>query len=221
MPSLTTRILTPNLCEIDYLRPDPEALCVQDAHEVLTRATRFGSQLGVTLAEHLSLVLLLSYGRRIDQRRGDVLAVRAYAAAHDLHEYITMDVPKPLKNALPEYVERVEVPWEECVLRSLDLYPVPPDVVAAVKILDSAAVSIEALVWSDHHRDLIAHGGRSAYLEHYFVHHGEPSAWDIAAGQAVRRGGPEQAWTRINNLLDLDGKWRPGASRVRFDGIPS
>ena len=86
----------------DYLNPLPETVTIEDIAKGLSNNCRFGGQCPVfySVAEHS---VLMSYC---------VSKENSYdALMHDAAEAFIMDMPKPLKNILPDYQiveERVE-----------------------------------------------------------------------------------------------------------------
>mgnify|MGYP001600638708 CR=1 FL=1 len=104
--------------EVWFLEPERTLVRLQDLRKPLATQRRYGGGYDVTVLAHLALCTALSS----DSSR----LHRAYAAAHDLHEAIVIDVPSSLKPLLPDYRE-IEDAWAAHVHRSVGLaWPLLP-----------------------------------------------------------------------------------------------
>ena len=83
--------------KFDLLNPDPASICIEDIARSLSHQNRYG---GHGLADYYSVAehsLLLADWPELPAKD------RPWALLHDATEAYLVDVPKPVKNLLPEY----------------------------------------------------------------------------------------------------------------------
>lgn len=116
---LSSSILTSTGKWFDILKPDPSLIDVQDIAGALSKLCRFGghSKQFYSVAEHSILAAEL-----MSQRYGNNQVLMRWALLHDASEAYVVDIPRPAKRQLAEYMsienviqnaiaERFGLPW--------------------------------------------------------------------------------------------------------------
>ncbi len=126
----------------DVMRPEDAAILQEDLIAGL-RQYRYNAQIPVQLIDHLLSCVLIG---RINGADPEMCA---YLGCHDLHEAIIGDVIYGVKVAVPEFAERVEIPWERRVHHVMGLrLPDPGSYAArAVKAVDLRCLVAEMKVF--------------------------------------------------------------------------
>ena len=173
--------------EVWFLEPERTLVRLQDLRKPLATQRRYGGGYDVTVLAHLALCTALSS----DSSR----LHRAYAAAHDLHEAIVIDVPSSLKPLLPDYRE-IEDAWAAHVHRSVGLpWPLLPGAEHHVQRIDVLAGLIEMTqVGHPSVRVQSERMGREATMEEnetwgWWYTASEDEQWELVS-EAVRRAEP-------------------------------
>lgn len=148
-PTMAPR--TPSGSPYSYSQP-PATLAELQAlqlPELLARVPRWGGQ-GSSVLRHTVLTMRLAV--ELADRAGQPhQELRRYAAAHDLHEGVVLDIPRPLKALLPDY-QALEARWEAAVHRALGLdWPRPPGVATLLERAHAEATVLE--MWLIDHPD--------------------------------------------------------------------
>lgn len=93
-----TEIITFTGHYIDLLDPDPSRICIEDIAHALSNLCRFAGHTNhfYSVAQHS---INLAHGPYVP----DIYALEALL--HDASEAYLVDIPRPLKNLLPEYVK--------------------------------------------------------------------------------------------------------------------
>lgn len=108
----TTKILTRNGQDIDFLDPGKTRIDWEDIAFALPRIFRYGGHQDTTLLDHLAFCTMYA--------RYECPAVTRYAAAHDVHEVYTGDWSPALKELIPDLRE-IEELWAAHTHLSLNL----------------------------------------------------------------------------------------------------
>ena len=127
---------------IDVLRPENTPIDHADIYRGLLHQRRYAGHTWkpISILDHLTLCVSLA--RRLKYSKKRV----ALCAIHDMHEAYVLDLPAGLKDALPEYKERIENPWEARVHRALGHdWPLDDLDAAAVKTVDRMALAVEVV----------------------------------------------------------------------------
>ncbi len=122
MPS---RILTSTGIRFDVLKPDPNAIHLEDIAHALSHLCRFGGHCRsfYSVAEHSTLV-----AKAVRVRHEDDLGLARWALLHDASEAYVVDVPRPAKRQLPQYQE-MEDAIQQAVAKRFNLpWPMPEEV---------------------------------------------------------------------------------------------
>jgi len=116
---------------LDFLNPDPDAIDIRDIAHALALTNRYGGHTAqpYSVAQHCVLCSIVA-------PRG----LELQALMHDAQEAYTGDVPKPLKNVLPDYRD-VEDRIERVVRKKFGL---PKRFDPRVKAVDSRMLVTEA-----------------------------------------------------------------------------
>lgn len=121
---------------LDLLNPQPEQIHIDDIARGLSHVNRFSGQTGhpYSVAQHSQLVMmLLKYA-------GHPVEVQLQGLLHDATEAYLADVPKPLKDLLPQYQE-IEARLNAVIMAKFGL---DAELHPAVKEMDLRAVRGEA-----------------------------------------------------------------------------
>ena len=127
---------------IDVLRPEDTPIDHADIYRGLLHQRRYAGHTWkpISILDHLTLCV--SIARRLDYSKQRI----ALCAAHDMHEAYVLDLPAGLKDALPEYKERIENPWEAHVHHALGYdWPLDDLDAVAVKVVDRMALAVEVV----------------------------------------------------------------------------
>lgn len=118
----------------------PEQVNIEDIVRATSKLCRFGghSRRFYSVAAHQFLVCRLA---QVDHPRTSLVA--RCALLHDAAEAYVVDMPKPLKDRLPDY-EAAEARAHAAICTALDLPPPSDPIWAQVKTYDVHAVHIEA-----------------------------------------------------------------------------
>lgn len=122
---MTSSILTYSGKLFDVLKPDPDLIDLVDIAAALSKLCRFGGHCRhfYSVAEHSVLASDL-----IQQSYPDDNALAKWALLHDASEAYMVDIPRPVKRQLKEYV-RLEDAIQETIARRFDLpWPMPKEV---------------------------------------------------------------------------------------------
>jgi hypothetical protein len=81
---------------VNILEPTPDMICIEDIAHSLANQSRFGGHLSqfYTVAQHCLNCVYLIEGDR---------SLKFQALLHDASEAYLLDMPKPIKNLLPDY----------------------------------------------------------------------------------------------------------------------
>lgn len=95
-------ILTSTGKWFDILRPDPSLIDLHDIASALSKLCRFGGhcQQFYSVAEHSILA-----AKMMRQRNGGNPALIRWALLHDASEAYVVDIPRPAKRQLTEYMK--------------------------------------------------------------------------------------------------------------------
>ncbi len=86
---------------IDFLNPDPDEIELADIAFGLSNEPRWGAQVrDYSVAQHSVLVAVIAITQI--PATTDPRPVVRHALMHDAHEFISKDVPSPLKSLMPE-----------------------------------------------------------------------------------------------------------------------
>ena len=118
--------------------PQPEDIYIEDIAHALSLQCRFGGHCEsfYSVAQHsytVSNLLPQEY--------------KLWGLLHDAAEAYYMDIPRPIKPLLPEYL-RLEKLCEQTIAKTFDLpYPIPP----IVKYVDSVLLKLEHQIFIKNH----------------------------------------------------------------------
>lgn len=124
-PSLATR--SGKL--ISLFDPNPDHFTLQDIAWGLARAMRFAGQIDMTVAQHSVNVRLV-----VETLGGDRAAQKA-ALFHDASEFLISDIPRPLKQLLPQYYEVEDKVMQAIAIKFDFQWPLPPVVKKADEMM--------------------------------------------------------------------------------------
>ena len=181
--------------EVWFAQPERTALVLrEDFGPTLARMYRYGAALGnVTVLDHLALGVALVDVLCTPALDEDLATLRAYFAAHDLHEAIVIEVPSPLKALLPEYQE-IEDLWEAHTHRSIGLgWPRHPDIARIVGFLDRRASAVEMVA--------MAHPNRHKQFE---IAGGPPEPVEMDCWRKVYDCTPVERWERVVAAIEQE-----------------
>jgi len=122
---VSSSILTSTGKWFDILKPDPSLIDLQDIASALSKLCRFGGHCRqfYSVAEHSILASDL-----MRQRYGNNLTLIRWALLHDASEAYVVDIPRPAKCQLTEYI-RIEDGIQRAVAERFDLpWPMPEEV---------------------------------------------------------------------------------------------
>lgn len=154
---------------LDYQNPEAIVVCERDMR-TLSLQRRYTAHLDVTVLQHLMIGRVVARNIYPGDRR-----LHAAWLLHDGHECYFPDIPKPLKNLIPEFfeVEKRFERWFHEAFFSIDLLE-DTEIQAKIKEIDSMCVPLEAQIRS------------SFMLEHYEFHH--PVRLDSELSEALIKG---------------------------------
>ncbi len=122
---MTSSILTSTGKWFDILKPSPSIIELQDIASALSKLCRFGGHCSqfYSVAEHSILAAEL-----MRQRYGDNQTLLRWALLHDASEAYVVDIPRPAKRQLGDYV-RIEEAIQCAVAERFCLpWPMPKEV---------------------------------------------------------------------------------------------
>ena len=122
---MTSSILTYTGKWFDVLKPDPELIDLRDIAAALSKLCRFGGHCRqfYSVAEH-SLIA----SQWMSQRTNGDSTLSAWALLHDASEAYMVDIPRPVKRQLQEYV-RLEDAIQEAIAERFSFpWPMPKEV---------------------------------------------------------------------------------------------
>jgi hypothetical protein len=127
-----------NLWIADVSHPLPHEIDIDHMHLRLETDRRFsGNPRAYTIAAHQELVAKLAFNA------GEADEVVEWALYHDCHEFITGDIPTPIKRLLGERVQMIEVAWDRAIAGALGVAYPTDKTRGRVSIYDKQAASIE------------------------------------------------------------------------------
>lgn len=111
---------------------------ILDIAHALSRVSRYGGHLEMsyTVAMHSIGCFMLAEGLGLSK------IVQLYSLVHDFSEGYVIDLPKPLKNMLPQYVE-IEDRVMETIIDKLNLPPITEEEWELVKKIDNTMLYLE------------------------------------------------------------------------------
>lgn len=122
---MSSSILTSTGKWFDILRPDPSLIDLCDIASALSKLCRFGGHCRqfYSVAEHSILA-----AEMMRQRNGNNPALIRWALLHDASEAYVVDIPRPAKCQLTEYM-KIEDAIQRAVAERFDLpWPMPQEV---------------------------------------------------------------------------------------------
>ncbi len=122
---MSSSILTSTGKWFDILKPEPLLIDLCDIASALSKLCRFGGHCKqfYSVAEHSILASEL-----MSQRYGNNLTLIRWALLHDASEAYVVDIPRPAKRQLTEYI-RIEDAIQRAVAERFDLpWPMPEEV---------------------------------------------------------------------------------------------
>lgn len=122
---MSSSILTSTGKWFDVLKPDPSQIDLQDIASALSKLCRFGGHCRefYSVAEHSILTAEL-----MRQHRSSDLTLIRWALLHDASEAYVVDIPRPAKRQLTEYI-RIEDAIQRAIAERFDLpWPMPEEV---------------------------------------------------------------------------------------------
>lgn len=122
---MTSSILTSTGKWFDVLKPDPSQIDLQDIASALSKLCRFGGHCRkfYSVAEHSILTAELMR----QHRSSDLMLIR-WALLHDASEAYVVDIPRPAKRQLSEYI-KIEDAIQRAIAERFDLpWPMPEEV---------------------------------------------------------------------------------------------
>lgn len=133
---MSSSILTSTGRWFDILKPDPSLIDLRDIAGALSKLCRFGGHCKqfYSVAEHSILT-----AEMMRQKNRDDLALIRWALLHDASEAYVVDIPRPAKRQLAEYM-RIEDVIQQAVAERFNLpWPMPQE----VHEVDHAILSLE------------------------------------------------------------------------------
>jgi hypothetical protein len=122
---MTSGILTASGKWFDVLKPNPALIDLADIAGALSKLCRFGGhcQQFYSVAEHSILV-----SRLVRQRSSETPMAVAWGLLHDASEAYVVDIPRPVKRHLKEYIA-IEDAIQQAVAKRFGLpWPMPAEV---------------------------------------------------------------------------------------------
>jgi hypothetical protein len=122
---MTSSILTYSGKLFDVLNPDPKLIDLDDISAALSKLCRFGGHCRefYSVAEHSIFTSTL-----VQQEYPEDQTLAAWALLHDASEAYMVDIPRPIKRQLQEYV-RLEEAIQKAIAERFSLpWPMPEEV---------------------------------------------------------------------------------------------
>lgn len=135
MKHLHTELDTISGKRFDYTNFDFNLIDIEDISHALSNQCRYGGHCSrfYSVAEHSI------YCMRLAQQENMSLVIQKWALLHDASEAYCVDVPRGLKNLLPEY-NKIEDMVQQAVAKKFNLpWPMPQE----VKIIDNSLLKWE------------------------------------------------------------------------------
>ena len=127
-----------NLWIEDVANPKPHEIDLDHMKLRLETDRRFaGNPRAYTIAAHQELVAKLA------MNQGESQEVYEWALHHDCHEFVTGDIPQPIKAMMGERVLMIETAWDRAIAGALGVKYPAQSTRQRVKIYDKQAASIE------------------------------------------------------------------------------
>lgn len=133
---MTSSILTSTGKWFDVLKPDPSQIDLQDIASALSKLCRFGGHCRkfYSVAEHS----ILTSEMMLQCKSSDPLLIR-WALLHDASEAYVVDIPRPAKRHLSEYI-KIEDSIQRAIAERFGLpWPMPHE----VHEVDNAVLALE------------------------------------------------------------------------------
>lgn len=122
---MSSAILTSTGKWFDVLNPDPALIDLQDIAGALSNLCRYGGHCDrfYSVAEHSILV-----SRLVRERTGENSVAGLWALLHDASEAYVVDIPRPVKRQIPQYIA-IEDNIQKAVAKRFNLpWPMPDEV---------------------------------------------------------------------------------------------
>lgn len=119
---MSSAILTNTGKWFDVLNPDPDLIDLQDIASALSNLCRYGGHCNCfySVAEHSILV-----SRLVRERTDGDHVASLWALLHDASEAYVVDIPRPVKRQIPQYVA-IEDTIQQAVAKKFNLpWPMP------------------------------------------------------------------------------------------------
>jgi len=135
-------IQTANNYKLDFLNPDPSQICIDDIAAGLSNVPRWAGQLKqfYSVAEHSCLMETLYSGMTENPDPEVSMAL----LLHDATEAYMCDIPRPLKELLPDY--RIIESRLNIMIHLRFGIPMTPGIIETVKELDNRSLVTEAKI---------------------------------------------------------------------------
>lgn len=133
---MSSSILTSTGKWFDVLNPSPSQIDLQDIASALSKLCRFGGHCRAfySVAEHSILAAELM----MQHKSSDSILIR-WALLHDASEAYVVDIPRPAKRQISEYI-RIEDAIQRAIAERFDLpWPMPQE----VHEIDNSLLSLE------------------------------------------------------------------------------
>jgi hypothetical protein len=168
------------------LDPRPEDVCAVDIAHALSMQCRYAghSRWHYSVAQHSVLVSeqVEKWQRNSDWPLGNSRRKQMWALLHDAAEAYVLDIPRPLKQAMPE-IQQAE---KKVMAAICDAFELPHEEPAIVKRIDTAILADEAKVLM-----------------------GDPQDWNLpepALGVFINKWKPDEAeFMWLKRFMDLGG----------------
>ena len=123
---------------LDLLNVSPNDICSEDIAHALSRLCRASGQFKhfYSVAQHSLNCMKEAYARGFSRR------VCFAALLHDASEAYIADMPRPVKELLPDYIE-IEERVQDAVLKKFGLWPLSDEEKWLVKLVDDACLWYE------------------------------------------------------------------------------
>jgi len=145
---MSSSILTSTGKWFDILKPSPSMIELQDIASALSKLCRFGGHCSqfYSVAEHSILA-----SERMSQRYGNSQILMRWALLHDASEAYVVDIPRPAKRQLVDYI-RIEETIQRAVAERFDLpWPMPEE----VHEIDNDILSLELRAYMPNQPDAL------------------------------------------------------------------